>query len=86
MKPWLVALALGLALTSAGDAMAETGGGIKPCIIEHQFEPGPIVNGIGEHAIPFLDRLGPPFLVAVNENFGIRLRLERVPFGLKFNA
>jgi hypothetical protein len=45
MKPWLVALALGLALTSAGDAMAETGGGIKPCIIEHQFEPGPIVNG-----------------------------------------
>ena len=44
MKPWPVALALGLALISAGDAMAETGGGIKPCIIEHQFEPGPIVK------------------------------------------
>ena len=46
MKPWLVALALGLALTSAGDAMAETGGRIKPLrIIEHRFEPGPIVHG-----------------------------------------
>jgi hypothetical protein len=45
MRPWPVVLALGLALISAGDAMAETGGGIKPCIIEHQFEPGPIVNG-----------------------------------------
>ena len=45
MKPWPVALALGLALISARVATAETGGGIKPCIIEHRFEPGPIVNG-----------------------------------------
>jgi hypothetical protein len=50
-----VVLALGLALTSAGDAMAETGGGIKPCIIEHQFEPGPIVNG--HHRQPTLSEV-----------------------------
>ena len=45
MKPWAVALALGLALNSAGDAMAQTRGKTVPCIIEHRFEPGPIVNG-----------------------------------------
>jgi hypothetical protein len=45
MKPWAVALALGLALNSAGDAMAQTRGKTVSCIIEHRFEPGPIVNG-----------------------------------------
>ena len=45
MKPWAVALALGLALNSAGDAMAQTRGKTALCIIEHRFEPGPIVNG-----------------------------------------
>jgi hypothetical protein len=45
MKPWAVALALGLVLNSAGDAMAQTRGKTVPCIIEHRFEPGPVVNG-----------------------------------------
>jgi len=45
MMPWAAALAFGVTLISAGDAMAQTGGGIKPCIIEHRFEPEPIVNG-----------------------------------------
>ena len=45
MMPWAVALAFGVTLISAGDAMAQAGGGIKPCIIEHRLEPGPIVNG-----------------------------------------
>ncbi|HET6234842.1 MAG TPA: hypothetical protein VFE41_07740 [Acetobacteraceae bacterium] len=39
------ALALGLALVSARSATAQTGDGTRPCIIEHRFEPGPIVNG-----------------------------------------
>lgn len=45
MMPWAVALAFGVALISAGDTMAQAGGGIKPCIIRHRFEPGPIMNG-----------------------------------------
>jgi hypothetical protein len=45
MKLWAVALALGVTLISAGDAMAQTRGQTVPCIIEHLFEPGPIVNG-----------------------------------------
>ena len=43
MKPW--AVALGLALNSVGAAMAQTRGKTMPCIIEHRFEPGPVVNG-----------------------------------------
>jgi hypothetical protein len=45
MKPWTVALALGLTLISAGDARAQTRGETVRCIIEHRFDPGPIVNG-----------------------------------------
>jgi hypothetical protein len=45
MKPQLVALALGLILISAGDAMAQTGDGAEPCATGHRFEPGPVVNG-----------------------------------------
>ena len=45
MIPWAVALAFGVTLIPGGDAIAQTGVGIRPCIIEHRFEPGPIVNG-----------------------------------------
>jgi hypothetical protein len=45
MKPWNVARALGLTLISAGDATAQTRGKTVWCIIEHRFDPGPIVNG-----------------------------------------
>jgi hypothetical protein len=45
MKPQLVALALGLLLMSAGNALALAGDGTESCIIGHRFEPGPIVNG-----------------------------------------
>jgi hypothetical protein len=45
MKPQLVALALGLILMSAGDALAQTGDGTESCVTGHRFEPGPIVNG-----------------------------------------
>lgn len=41
----LVALAFGLSLISAGNAMAGTGAETGTCIIGHRFEPGPIVNG-----------------------------------------
>jgi hypothetical protein len=45
MKPQLVALALGLILMSAGNAMVQTGYGTESCGTGHRFEPGPIVNG-----------------------------------------
>jgi hypothetical protein len=45
MKPQLVALALGLGLISAGDAMAQTGDATESCITGYRVEPGPIVNG-----------------------------------------
>jgi hypothetical protein len=45
MKPHLVALAFGLILMSAGNAMVQTGCGTESCGTGHRFEPGPIVNG-----------------------------------------
>jgi hypothetical protein len=48
----LVALAFGLSLISAGNAMAQTGAETGTCIIGHRFEPGPIVNGHNRQPTP----------------------------------
>jgi hypothetical protein len=45
MKPPLVALAVGLVLVSAANAVAQTNDRTGSCAAGHRFEPGPIVNG-----------------------------------------
>jgi hypothetical protein len=42
---FVITLAPGMMLLSARAATAEPTGGIRPCLVGHLFEPGPIVNG-----------------------------------------
>jgi hypothetical protein len=42
---FVTVLALGVLLICSWAAMAQPGGGTRPCFAGHLFEPGPIVNG-----------------------------------------
>src|SRR3981081_125499 len=58
----------------------------QPIARQEQFAVRFVVNGEGEHAAQLLNAVGSHLLIEVNNNFGIRLRVEAMTAALEFSA